>query len=119
MIRILSSVSRYLKGQFQPLYQTHSGDPFSQADREKFLVGMMKANFLRHRRRVQELAQADIEARLLVGVVPGRGGSIGVPKKLRRSVSAVFGGDGHAGLAVDALLSRSSSSVCFALNCMA
>lgn len=41
--------SRYLKDEFKPLpiYQTHSGDPFSQADREKFLVGMMKVNFLK------------------------------------------------------------------------
>ena len=30
-----------------PIYQTHAGDPFSQADREKFLVGMMKVNFLK------------------------------------------------------------------------
>ena len=29
------------------MYQTHAGDPFSQADREKFLVGMMKVNFLK------------------------------------------------------------------------
>ena len=29
------------------MYETHSGDPFSQADREKFLVGMMKMNFLK------------------------------------------------------------------------
>jgi SNF2 family DNA or RNA helicase len=41
--------SRYLKEKFKqsPLYQTHAGDPFSQADREKFLVGMMKMNFLK------------------------------------------------------------------------
>jgi SNF2 family DNA or RNA helicase len=45
----LFAPSRYLKEQFKPLpiYQTHSGDPFSQADREKFLVGMMKVNFLK------------------------------------------------------------------------
>jgi SNF2 family DNA or RNA helicase len=41
--------SRYLKEKFKqlPLYQTHVSDPFSQADREKFLVGMMKMNFLK------------------------------------------------------------------------
>jgi SNF2 family DNA or RNA helicase len=43
----LFAPSRYLKDEFKPLYQTHSGDPFSQADREKFLVGMMKVNFLK------------------------------------------------------------------------
>lgn len=45
----LFAPSRYLKEEFKPLplYQTHSGDPFSQADREKFLVGMMKVNFLK------------------------------------------------------------------------
>jgi SNF2 family DNA or RNA helicase len=45
----LFAPSRYLKDEFKslPLYQTHSGDPFNQADREKFLVGMMKVNFLK------------------------------------------------------------------------
>ena len=45
----LFAPSRYLKAEFKqsPLYQTHIGDPFSQADREKFLVGMMKMNFLK------------------------------------------------------------------------
>ncbi len=45
----LFAPSRYLKEDFKklPLYQTHSSDPFSQADREKFLVGMMKMNFLK------------------------------------------------------------------------
>jgi SNF2 family DNA or RNA helicase len=45
----LFAPSRYLKDDFKklPLYQTHSSDPFSQADREKFLVGMMKMNFLK------------------------------------------------------------------------
>jgi ERCC4-related helicase len=43
----LFAPSRYLKPEFKDLYQTHSGDPFSQADREKFLVGMMKVNFLK------------------------------------------------------------------------
>ncbi len=45
----LFAPSRYLKAEFKelPLYQTHSEDPFSQADRETFLVGMMKMNFLK------------------------------------------------------------------------
>ena len=45
----LFAPSRYLKEDFKslPIYQTHQGDPFSQADREKFLVGMMKMNFLK------------------------------------------------------------------------
>jgi len=45
----LFAPSRYLKEEFKdlPLYQTHAGDPFSQSDREKFLVGMMKINFLK------------------------------------------------------------------------
>ena len=45
----LFAPSRYLKEEFKSLalYQTHTGDPFSQADRETFLVGMMKMNFLK------------------------------------------------------------------------
>jgi SNF2 family DNA or RNA helicase len=45
----LFAPSRYLKEEAKvlPLYQTHARDPFSQADREKFLVGMMKVNFLK------------------------------------------------------------------------
>ena len=45
----LFAPSRYLKEEFKPLalYQTHTGDPFSQADRETFLAGMMKMNFLK------------------------------------------------------------------------
>jgi len=45
----LFAPSRYLKEEFKPLalYQTHTGDPFRQADRETFLVGMMKMNFLK------------------------------------------------------------------------
>jgi hypothetical protein len=51
----LFAPSRYLKDEFKslPLYQTHTGDPFSQADREKFLVGMMKVNFLSDRLKIQ------------------------------------------------------------------
>src|SRR5437667_6492592 len=43
----LFAPSRYLKPEFKEHYQTHAGDPFSQADRERFLVGMMKVNFLK------------------------------------------------------------------------
>jgi hypothetical protein len=43
----LFAPSRYLYKEAKPLYKTHAGDPFSQADREKFLVGMMKVNFLK------------------------------------------------------------------------
>ena len=43
----LFAPSRYLKPDFKDNYQTHAGDPFSQADRERFLVGMMKVNFLK------------------------------------------------------------------------
>jgi SNF2 family DNA or RNA helicase len=45
----LFAPSRYLSNDFKslPIYQTHQGDPFSQADRENFLVGMMKMNFLK------------------------------------------------------------------------
>ncbi|MBI4023593.1 MAG: DEAD/DEAH box helicase family protein, partial [Verrucomicrobia bacterium] len=43
----LFAPSRYVKKEFKERYQTHAGDPFSQADREKFLVGMMKVNFLK------------------------------------------------------------------------
>ncbi len=45
----LFAPSRYLREEAKllPIYQTHARDPFSQADREKFLVGMMKVNFLK------------------------------------------------------------------------
>ncbi len=43
----LFAPSRYLHEEFKPLYERHANDPFSQADREKFLVGMMKVNFLK------------------------------------------------------------------------
>jgi SNF2 family DNA or RNA helicase len=43
----LFSPSLHVKDEFKPRYQTHAADPFSQADREKFLVGMMKVNFLK------------------------------------------------------------------------
>ena len=37
----------YVKEQFKPLYQGTGRDPFSQAQREHFLIGMMKVNFLK------------------------------------------------------------------------
>lgn len=43
----LFAPSRYVKVEFKENYKTHAGDPFSQADRERFLVGMMKVNFLK------------------------------------------------------------------------
>jgi SNF2 family DNA or RNA helicase len=43
----LFAPSRYLKPEFKDNYKTHGGDPFSQSDRERFLVGMMKVNFLK------------------------------------------------------------------------
>ncbi len=43
----LFAPSRYLKKEFEQLYETRGSDPFSQKDREKFLVGMMKVNFLK------------------------------------------------------------------------
>ncbi len=43
----LFAPSRYLKDSAKSKYETHSRDPFSQADREKFLVGMMKVGFLK------------------------------------------------------------------------
>jgi hypothetical protein len=43
----LFAPSRYLKEEAKKGYETHAGDPFSQADREKFLVGMMKVGFLK------------------------------------------------------------------------
>ena len=43
----LFAPSRYLKKEFENLYETRGSDPFSQADRETFLIGMMKVNFLK------------------------------------------------------------------------
>ncbi|HEY9175898.1 MAG TPA: helicase-related protein [Verrucomicrobiae bacterium] len=43
----LFAPSRYVKDEFKPLYQTPTRDPFTQADREKFLIGMMKVGFLK------------------------------------------------------------------------
>ncbi len=43
----LFSPSKYVNEEFKDLYKTTTRDPFSQADREKFLIGMMKMNFLK------------------------------------------------------------------------
>lgn len=43
----LFSPSKYVIENFKSIYQTTTRDPFSQADREKFLIGMMKVNFLK------------------------------------------------------------------------
>ncbi|HRT10293.1 MAG TPA: helicase-related protein, partial [Candidatus Paceibacterota bacterium] len=43
----LFSPSKYVKDEFKPLYQTPTRDPFTQADRERFLIGMMKVGFLK------------------------------------------------------------------------
>ena len=43
----LFNPSKYVKEEFRVVYQTPTRDPFSQADRETFLIGMMKVNFLK------------------------------------------------------------------------
>lgn len=43
----LFNPSKYVQKQFQASYQTSARDPFSQADRENYLIGMMKVNFLK------------------------------------------------------------------------
>jgi len=43
----LFNPSKYVQKQFQAEYQTSARDPFSQADRENYLIGMMKVNFLK------------------------------------------------------------------------
>jgi len=43
----LFNPSKYVKDEFKPDYQTATRDPFTQADREKFLIGMMKVNYLK------------------------------------------------------------------------
>jgi SNF2 family DNA or RNA helicase len=43
----LFNPSKYVHDRFKPEYQTATRDPFTQADREKFLIGMMKVNFLK------------------------------------------------------------------------
>lgn len=43
----LFNPSKYVAERFKPKYQTATRDPFTQADRERFLIGMMKVNFLK------------------------------------------------------------------------
>lgn len=43
----LFNPSKYVKNEFKSLYQTTNHDPFTQADRETYLIGMMKVNFLK------------------------------------------------------------------------
>ena len=43
----LFNPSSFVGDEFKPLYQTSDRDPFTQADRESFLIGMMKVNFLK------------------------------------------------------------------------
>ena len=43
----LFNPSKYVAKEFQVHYQTSSRDPFTQADRENYLIGMMKVNFLK------------------------------------------------------------------------
>jgi len=38
---------KYVYPEFRPLYQTAAKDPFTQKDREEWLIGMMKVNFLK------------------------------------------------------------------------
>jgi hypothetical protein len=38
---------KYVRAEFKKEYQTSTHDPFTQADRETFLIGMMKVNFLK------------------------------------------------------------------------
>jgi hypothetical protein len=43
----LFNPSKYVKEEYKSLYQRATRDPFTQADRETFLIGMMKVNFLK------------------------------------------------------------------------
>lgn len=43
----LFNPSRYVREEFKKEYQSPTHDPFTQADRETFLIGMMKVNFLK------------------------------------------------------------------------
>ena len=43
----LFNPSRFVQERYKPLYQTAERDPFTQADRENYLIGMMKVNFLK------------------------------------------------------------------------
>ena len=43
----LFNPSKYVLEEFKSLYQTTTRDPFTQAQREHYLIGMMKVNFLK------------------------------------------------------------------------
>jgi SNF2 family DNA or RNA helicase len=43
----LFNPSKYVQEKYKAEYTTSTHDPFTQADREKFLIGMMKVNFLK------------------------------------------------------------------------
>ena len=43
----LFAPSRHLKTEHEHLYEARGNDPFTQKDRERFLIGMMKVNFLK------------------------------------------------------------------------
>ena len=43
----LFNPNKYVKDEFKKVYQSSDRDPFTQADREFFLIGMMKVNFLK------------------------------------------------------------------------
>jgi SNF2 family DNA or RNA helicase len=43
----LFNPSKYVLDQFKPEYENKGASPFSQVDREHFLIGMMKVNFLK------------------------------------------------------------------------
>jgi len=43
----LFNPARFVKEEFKPLYVRTGRDPFTQAERENFLIGMMKVNFLK------------------------------------------------------------------------
>ncbi|MDN5752672.1 MAG: SNF2-related protein, partial [Nitrosospira sp.] len=43
----LFNPAKYVSEQYKASYQTIGRDPFTQADRETFLIGMMKVNFLK------------------------------------------------------------------------
>jgi hypothetical protein len=43
----LFNPSKYVQDKYRDAYTASTHDPFSQADRETFLIGMMKVNFLK------------------------------------------------------------------------
>ena len=77
----LFAPSRYLKDEFKPCQCTRltTGDPFSQADREKFLIGMMKVNFLK--RLESSVKSFEITMGRTIGKIEG------LEKKIRNFIS--------------------------------